>query len=222
MTDHVEELAELYALGALDDLEGARVRRHAASCQECTKRISDAENAVAALAEDRAVPLRPVPESLSRRLQTSIERGRRTPFFDKYRTFAATAAAAAVCTFLPTWLILHGAAPQSMSQDERALARIAASGTQVAHAQFMATPSKAMDAKVLYGPHGDWYYIVVMHPHAGMHVAYVHGGRMEMLGDVAMHGESGTLYLPVNHKMDELALLDGTRVVADAHLAYQE
>jgi hypothetical protein len=43
---------------------------------------------------------------------------------------------------------------------------------------------------------------------------------MEMLGRVAMHGDSGTLYLPVNHKMDELALLEGSTVVADAHLAY--
>jgi hypothetical protein len=43
---------------------------------------------------------------------------------------------------------------------------------------------------------------------------------MEMLGTVAMHGESGTLYLPVNHKMDELALLEGSTVVADAHLVY--
>ena len=53
-----------------------------------------------------------------------------------------------------------------------------------------------------------------------MQVAYVHEGRMEMLGTVAMHGESGTLYLPVNHKMDELALVQGGTVVADAHLAY--
>jgi hypothetical protein len=73
---------------------------------------------------------------------------------------------------------------------------------------------------VLYGMRGDWYYVVVMHPKPGMQVAYVHGGKMEMLGAVAMHGESGTLYLPVNHKMDELAILENDKVVADAHLVY--
>jgi hypothetical protein len=220
MTQHVEELAELYALGALDDIESARVRRHAAACTECAARLSDAEETVAAMAEDRAVPLHAVPPALTRRVQSSVGRASGSSPLSKYRAFVAVAAAAVVLTFVPTWFALHGAAPAPMRQDEAALARIAAAGTQVNHAQFMVTRSKAMDAKVLYGPRGDWYYIVVMHPRAGMQIAYVHGGHMDVLGTVSAHGDSGTLYLPVNHKMDELAILEGDRVLADAHLVY--
>jgi hypothetical protein len=96
---------------------------------------------------------------------------------------------------------------------------LASAGTQIDHAQFM-SGRHPMDAKVLYGPRGDWYYVVVMHPHPNMQVAYGHEGHMEKLGAGARHGESGTLYLPVNHKMEELALLENGAVVADAHLAY--
>ncbi len=129
-------------------------------------------------------------------------------------------AAALAIAFIPTWVAVDRTrvVSQAMRQDERALARIA-SVPEFNRAAFMAN-NKAMDAKVLYGTRGDWYYVVVMHPKPGMQVAYVHDGHMEMLGTVAMHGESGTLYLPVNHKMDELALLEENTVVARAHLVY--
>ncbi|HKU67344.1 MAG TPA: hypothetical protein VJP85_06200, partial [Candidatus Baltobacteraceae bacterium] len=202
-----------------DEFESARVERHAAECSACAARLHDAEVAAAALAQAQALPERVPPASLRARLDRSLERGSaRGPF--AWHPFAAAIAAAIVLALIPTFVAVdRNSALLAMKQDERALARLASAGTQIDHAQFM-SGAQPMNAKVLYGPRGDWYYVVVMHPRPGMQVAYVHDGRMEMLGRVEMHGESGTLYLPVNHKMDELALVEGSTVLADAHLAY--
>lgn len=220
MTDHIDELAELYAVGSLDELERARVDRHVAQCAPCAADLRRAEETVADLAAAQAQPEHQPSPSLQRRLERSLaQRGRRGAL--TWHPFAAAVAAAVVLSLVPAWVAVdRNSALVAMRQDERALARLASAGTQIDHAQFMSPANHPMDAKVLYGPRGDWYYVVVMHPRPGMQVAYVHGGRMEMLGRVAMHGESGTLYLPVNHKMEELALLDGSTVVADARLLY--
>ncbi len=217
MMDHIDENAELYALGSLDDLERVRVERHVAQCAQCAARVHEAENAVAGLAE--ALPSHAAPIGLHARLQRSIGSNatRRAPL---WRSVPAAIAAALILALIPTWVAVDRSrhAAVAMHQDERALATLANSPFR--RAQFMSPQNRPMPAKVLYGMHGDWYYVVVMHPKPDMQVAYVHDGQMEMLGPVAMHGESGTLYLPVNHKMDELALLEGNKVVANAHLAY--
>jgi len=219
MIDHIDELAELYAVGSLDEFESARVDRHVAQCVPCATRLHEAQTTVAALAQAQAVPAHEPPAALRARLDRSLNAASRRGILT-WHPFAAAVAAAIILALIPTFVAVdRNSALLAMRQDERALARLASAGTQIDHAQFM-SGARPMNAKVLYGPHGDWYYVVVMHPHPGMQVAYVHGGRMEMLGTVAMHGESGTLYLPVNHKMDELALVEGNAVVADAHLVY--
>jgi hypothetical protein len=215
--DHIEELAELYAVGSLDDLERARVERHARECVQCAQRLHEAEETVAAIAQTQ--PAFEAPARLRRRLRTSLgDRGATKRAV--WRPAIAAAAAAVVLALVPSWLAVENTrkAVVAMRQDERALARLASAPFD--RAQFMSQSKRAMDAKVLYGPRGDWYYVVVMHPKPNMRVAYVHAGKMEMLGPVAMHGESGTLFLPVNHKMEELALLEGDTVVAHAHLVY--
>lgn len=216
MMDHIDENAELYVLGSLDDLERLRVERHVAQCAECAARVHEAEHAVASLAE--ALPSHTAPKTLQERLKRSIHPPQRRSAL--WRSIPAAVAAALLLAFIPTWVAVDRSrhAIVAMRQDEQALAKLASSPFH--RAQFMSPQKQPMDAKVLYGMHGDWYYVVVMHPKPDMQVAYVHDGKMEMLGSVAMHGESGTLYLPVNHKMDDLALLEGDKVVADAHLAY--
>jgi hypothetical protein len=216
MMDHIDENAELYALGSLDDLERLGVEQHVATCAACATRLRDAENAVAALSE--ALPVQPAPARLDRRLRHAIAAPARRSTL--WRSVPAAIAAALALALIPAWLAVDRSrnAAVSMRQDERALAMLARAPFH--RAQFMSPQNRPMNAKVLYGMRGDWYYVVVMHPKAGMHVAYMHGGKMEMLGTVAVHGESGTLYLPVNHKMEELALLEGGKVVADAHLIY--
>jgi hypothetical protein len=219
MSDHIDELAELYAVGSLEEFERERVERHVARCSGCAEQLRQAEETVATIAQAQAQQLREPPAELRSRLDASLATRRRAVL--TWHPFAAAIAAAILLAFIPTWVAVdRTSALIAMRQDERALARLASAGTQIDHAQFISPSKRPMDAKVLYGPHGDWYYVVVMHPRPGMQVAYVHAGHMEMLGTVAMHGESGTLYLPVNHKMEQLALVEGHTIVADAHLVY--
>lgn len=216
MTAHIEELAELYAVGSLDDAERERVRSHVADCTQCAARVQEAENAVAEIAMGQ--PMYEPSHVLGQRLRESIASAGRARH---WVTIGLAVAAALAIAFIPTWLAVDRSrvATQAMRQDERALARIAAAPA-FNRAPFMSPQKRPMDAKVLYGSKGDWYYVVVMHPKPGLQVAYVHNHRMEMLGTVQMHGESGSLYLPVNHRMDELALVQDDTVIAAAHLAY--
>lgn len=214
MNGHLEERADLYALGALDAHEQREVERHAAGCEACAQLVERARDDVAAIEAVRP-QMRP-PSALAGRLRDST----RGVGVVRHRiTIALAFAAAFAISLLPTWVAVdrNRSLQTAMSGDEQALARIA-SAPSMRRATFMA--GKAPMGKVLYGPHGEWYYVIVMRPKPNMQVAYVHSGAREMLGTLAVHGASGTLYLPVNHRMDELALMDGGRVVADAHLVY--
>ncbi len=211
--------AELYAIGALPADEAAAFEAHTRACESCAETAAVAFEMVAAV--EAARPIVQPPASLAQRFRA---RSSNLPAIAirprmHWPTFALATAAALAIALLPTWLAVDRTRTlqSAMRSDEQALARIAMAPS-VQHAEFMAG-SKPM-GKVLYGAHGDWYYIVIMHPKADMQVAYVHDGRREMLGHVAPHGVSGTLYLPVNHRMEELALVEGGTVVADAHLVY--
>ncbi len=215
MNEHVDDLAELYALGSLEDLDRARVERHTSSCAACAERVSEAEESVTRIAELQT--MHEAPPGLRTRLHSSLALAHLRHAW--VRSIPAAIAAALVLALIPTWVAVDRTRTvAAMHQDEQALAKIASA--PFARAQFMSPRNAPMDAKVLYGMHGDWYYVVVMHPKPGMQVAYVHEGKMEMLGTVATHGASGTLYLPVNHKMEELALVSDGAVIGDAHLAY--
>lgn len=218
MNGHIDESAELYALGALDESERAGIEQHVSVCETCAVRLEEASVFVAGLAGGlyHAVP----PASLEQRVMRSA--GMRAParhaLHAPHWQILAAAAAAFIIALIPAWVAIDRTT-LARTDDNRALARLASAPFN--RATFVSPAgNRVMSAKVLYGPRGDWYYIVVMHPHADMRVAYVHDGKMEMLGSVSMHGESGTLYLPINHRMDELALLQGATVVADAHLVY--
>lgn len=214
MNEHIEELAELYALGMLDTAEHRDVDRHIATCAPCAQRLHAAESTVTAMAELQ--PRYTPPDSLRRRILASISP--RSARFD-LRMFTGALAAALVIAlgaFGISYVQMNGM-HHAMSQDDRALAQIAAG--PFAHVAF-ATRTHPTSAQVLYSRDGAWYYIVVMHPDPSMQIAYVHDHHVEMLGHVRMHGSSGTLYLPVNHKMDDLALIEDGTVVADAHLTY--
>lgn len=216
MTDHVDELAELYALGTLDEIERARVEQHVEVCEDCALRLDEASIVVADLAQAGAAAS-PPPALEHRLLQSAGLHGRPHPRHLPHWQVVGAIAAVFALAFIPAWVAVDRTT-FARNDDNRALAQLASAPFD--RATFMAPGNRPMNAKVLYGPSGDWYYVVVMHPKPNMHVAYVHGRQMEMLGTVAMHGESGTLYIPVKHKMEELALLDGGTVVADAHLLY--
>lgn len=217
MNGHADESPELYALGSLDETERTQIEAHAAACEACAARLREAQAAVAAMVQ--LEPLHPAPAALGERLAASL--GPRWPSTPRAWQPAMIALAAAfVIAVAPLSYVLHEnrSMHDTMQQDDRALARIAAS--PFARSSFVPRDGGSARAKVLYAKDGSWYYVIVSHPDPAMQVAYVHDGRMEMLGSLRMRGEMGTLYLPVRHKMDQLAIVERGTVLADAHLAY--
>src|SRR5258708_1018781 len=53
VSDHIEESAELYALGTLDAAERKRVDEHVRICETCAARIGDAEATIEHLVHQR-------------------------------------------------------------------------------------------------------------------------------------------------------------------------
>lgn len=204
---HLGDDAELYALGALGDEERARADEHIATCDACLRRVGDAEAVTAAmisagLHEDSFAAPRPARVS---------------------RVLPWLAVAAAVCLLaLPTAYFARDNARMSaaMHANETLASRIA-SGT-LASAGFAPAKGAAMHARVLYDRAGDWYCVIVDGAKVPMQVAYVRpDGSMETIGSVAMRatGPSMTI-MPIPHKMEKLALLDGNVVVASATLTF--
>jgi 3-methyladenine DNA glycosylase Mpg len=80
--------------------------------------------------------------------------------------------------------------------------------------------SGTLAANVMYASDGSWYVIVVHGAQHALQVAWMHDGAQTMLGDAVPHGRVAMLYLPRSHRMEQLALMDGQRIVAQAQLAY--
>lgn len=215
MSDHIGEDAALYALGMLDEVSQRRVEAHAASCDACAALLSQAEDDVATLASAQtqhrlpqgfAVPVLPQPQATPR---------------SRPQWFSWAAAAAAVLVF--------GIAPSAyMWEQNRAMheSMIAESAAmkQLADGRFRTASFAAMndgsDARVMYSPDGSWYVVVVRNATKALQVAWMHDGQRTMLGTAQPHGDVAMLYLPRSHRMDQLALVDGPDVVAEAQLAY--
>jgi anti-sigma-K factor RskA len=73
MNRHSGELAELYALGSLDDGERASVERHIQACLECADRVRDAEETLAFISdlEEHHEPPQTIAERFAVRLALS-------------------------------------------------------------------------------------------------------------------------------------------------------
>ena len=76
---HVDELAELYALGSLEAVERTAVERHIRGCTECADRIRTAEDTVAFISdlETHHEPPQTIAENFSARLAQSRQAQKR-------------------------------------------------------------------------------------------------------------------------------------------------
>jgi anti-sigma factor RsiW len=206
--NHIDDLAELYALGALDDLERKRVDAHAATCAQCAHRLAAAERSVTYAIE--ADPQYQPSPALRARLGASLDAARHGARSTTVpRAWFAVAAAFAILALPLGFMSRAYMAP--------------AGDPQFANATFrmMKPQTVAMSARVTYAKSGDFYAVMVKHPMRALHVAYVHpDGTMETIGTVETHGDMGVAVMPIDHKMLELALVDGTHIVAEANLAF--
>jgi len=209
---HLDEAADLYAIGALDDAERDAVDRHVAGCNACARLLGAAEDRVAVLvaSEVQHVP----PAQLERRGNALV---RREP--PRWRAFGAAVAAALIVGLLPSayfWQQNQSMHAAIVAQTE-AMNRVA---LMPHRSDAFSEMSDGSAARVMYAPDGSWYVVMVRGTSKALSVAWMHGGQRTMLGTATLHGQVAMLYLPRSHRMDQLALMDGERVVAEAQLAY--
>lgn len=209
--DHLGDAADLYALGALDDSEREAVDRHVTECDECARLLAAAEDRVATLAQADAQHV--APAQLERRI-ASVARTRRPPVSASF----AALAAALIVGLLPSayfWQqtqAMHAA----MVADGDAMNQVAS----MPHRSVAFSGMQNGAARVMYAPDGSWYVIFVRGASRALSVAWMHDGQRTMLGTATPHGQVAMLFLPKSHRMDQLALMDGEQVVAEAQLAY--
>jgi hypothetical protein len=166
MAVHLDELIELYALGALDQAERARVDAHAATCSACTRALGAAEATVAALDDAFGAPADP-PHRLTERIAISarthalMEAPRATPPTARLTpsSFGVAAVLALTVGLGGAAAIEHANATRTAANESAILATIATSHFN--HVTFSPIDPRAPVSKVLYARDGAWFYVII-------------------------------------------------------------
>jgi anti-sigma factor RsiW len=190
---HIEELAELYALGELDARERAQVDAHIAQCSDCLRRVGEAEETVLAL-ERIIQPVAP-------HAGIAMMRRRRVAWLLP----AVAAAALIVGLLLPR--------PFTAPQNPALLAMI---HSHFSHAQFSGVAG-APAAKVIYARDRSWLYVVVEGTH-NYSVYGSSGGRSLLVGTTLPHGETSDLYAKPSLRLQRVELRERGQTVESAAL----
>jgi anti-sigma-K factor RskA len=212
--DHLDENAELYPLGLLDDDAVRDVERHIALCSACAERVAQAQSAAAALAA--ALPVAPPSPALERRL-----RGSARP------QLAAASARTSILRFAlaaAIALIVLGLGWQTLVLHQRLKAEDVALATMV-HSHFnhvFMTPESAnsVAAKILYARDGSWVYIIADRPGGSLHaIAETATGTVD-LGVLTSTGETASLLVRPRGRIESITLQRAGTNVAAARLTY--
>lgn len=195
---HLEDEAELYALGMLDSDERARVEDHLASCDACARRVARAETVIASLAT-----LPPIPTAVAKSRRSNGIYG------------AAIAIAAAL---FAGFAFGRTSAPQLYDDPVRAtLVR-----SHFRHVALRAITKPGLDAKVLYGNDGAWVWVVIAQSDCRCTVIGFRGSAAVALGEPNPQGTTSELYVPNAQRFTRIVLAargDNT-TLAEADLAY--
>lgn len=201
--EHIEELAELYALGALDDAERASVQAHVHSCAACAQRLGQAEAVIAEL-----TPEMEPPASLDVRVrQAFTPQPRVAPM-----RWQGLVAAAFVIGLLPGLIFAALYRPAAPFQADRDRAIAAMVNSHFSHAQFTALTPDAPKAKVLYGRGAQWRFFVAQSTRAYAVQAQNANGT-SVIATLHVSGDAAELFVPQSDAR-VYVLLDGSRPVA--------
>jgi hypothetical protein len=204
--EHIDELAELYALGALDDEQRRRIDMHVGDCAECAARLGDAEALIA-----QTVAQREPPQQLDRRVRSTF-----TPQTSVLPRWSGLIAAAFVIGLLPGFLFAMLYRPAAPFQQDRERAIAAMVNSHFLHAPFTPIAADAPKAKVLYGRNKGWRFFVAQTHHAYLVQAQTANGPV-ILGTLHVSGNAAELFVG-NSRARQFVLLDGARPVARARL----
>jgi anti-sigma factor RsiW len=206
MTDHLGELAALYALGILEPHEARAAEEHVLGCDACRRLLAQAQADVTAMAAAQPQlepPMQRAPARATPRLPLTLPR------------MALAFAAALVLMLLPVGYLLE----ENQSMHQAMIAQTAAMA-RVSTSPHRTVAFSGTDAHVMYGPDGSWYCIVIRGASAPFHVVWPHDGQQTMLGTAVPHGDVALLYLPKSHRMDQLSLMQNGVVVGQARLVF--
>lgn len=199
---HIDELADLYALGSLSEHESAQVEHHIARCASCARRVGEAEETLLAL--EGQYELAQPPDAPDFRLQLTEPRS--VPW---WRFAGSIAAGIAIGVGL-----MYGPARQN-GESQRAIDSMIHS--HFSHAQFTAVSSGAPSAKVIYAHDRQWLY-VILSGREGYEVDAVQGSSRSTLGSLRADGSVSTLFVDRPVSAEEIDLVDNGHVVERAAL----
>ena len=194
--NHLDDDAELYALGLTGRERDAEIEAHLAQCETCRERVVAAEAAAASL----AATLPPMPAATSRRTWWP----------------ALATAAALVCGVTAGYegITAHAASSQ-LARTDGALVAIA--GSHFGHTTLTSDPGTV--AKALYARDGAWCYVLVSGAPRGAHVVMHQGSAAREMG--ALSGRTpATLFVRDAGRADEIDVVADGHVVAHGVPAY--
>lgn len=200
---HLEEEAELYALGALPHAERTAAEAHIAQCEPCARRVGDAEEALASL-------VRPQPPSsqLDRRVHAIFaRRGSGVRFYP-------LVAAILLVALLPGAFFWQRNRDLHASDALNRQAVAAMVGSHFLHAQFVKVAADAPPAKAIFARNGAWIYVIAV---TDRDLTLGAGGLV--LGRLSGTGSERAIFVEHPPASKSLVLSDGSRVLARAAVA---
>jgi hypothetical protein len=198
---HIDELAELYALGTLDEAQRAAVDAHALECDECAMRLGEAASTIAFMEQSAAVP-----SSLDRRMSAVFHRPQ--PF----HVSSALVAAAFIIGLLPSLWLWNGLRTSQAFNADREQAVQAMVSSHFLHAQFVALTPGAPKAKLIYARSGSWIFAVAQSGRPLSLRARTASGETAV-GVLHVQGNAGELFVPNAPRVRVFSLFDGGREI---------
>ncbi|HEX3550654.1 MAG TPA: hypothetical protein VHT53_09765 [Candidatus Elarobacter sp.] len=198
--NHLDDDAELYALGMTERDRDAEIEAHIAECEACHARVVAAEAAAASLAS--ALPAMPAAS-------------RRSAGRAAWTTWGAAAAAVVfAATTALEGTAAHGVSDR-LNRTDVALSAIA--GSHFAHTTLTSQPGVV--AKALYARDGSWCYVVVNGAPAGAHVVLHRDGATVDEGTLD-DAAPATLFVRQPGKADSIDVVANGRDVAHGAPVY--
>ncbi|HEY0613596.1 MAG TPA: hypothetical protein VGC96_03100 [Candidatus Elarobacter sp.] len=194
--NHLDDDAELYALGLTEPDRGPEIEAHLAGCEPCRARVAAAEEAAASL----AATLPPVPDAPARRAWWPGLAAAAAVVFAAGAAFEANAARAATGRLVAT---------------DTALLAIA--GSHFGHTTLVS--DRGVTAKALYARDGSWMYVIARGAPPGTHVTLLRPHEVRDAGAIAGDAPA-SLFVRDPGRVIEVDLVGGGRVLARGKPAF--
>jgi len=206
---HIDDEAELYALGALDADERAAVEAHIASCEMCLQRVRDAEETAFALSAQFGSTTPPA--ELDTRIAGAFSRNMPA------RPWLAIAAAF-IIGLLPSIPLTYDRVHHDRLLRMHDQAVTAMVTSHFAHAQFTPVGGATLPpSKVIFARDGSWLYVVI----AGAHRYTVEGVEPEgtkALGETSPTSSTSELFLERPPHVRSVMLVDNGTPIGSANV----